>query len=373
MDKQMLILNGIIFFYIVQRISEMIFSYSNEINLKASHQAIEVNPKESLKMKVFHSLWFICLLIEVNTRQTIQSPALSVFIYLVLVGCLLVRIHTMEKLKEFWTIKILSMKNQKIVTGGLYQYLRHPNYLIVILEFIFLPLLFKAYYTLVVFSLLNIINLYQRIKLEESTLMSQTDYKNLFASKKRLIPYFLGLFLAFNLNAKSAELNLHFKDYDEAKKAASFVKFASESTKFGMITSSFDGFAKDIALNYDLINYQLNRLEVTIPVKSLDTDVGGRNEKMYEKIMEAAKFPNINVRLTDKTTLNEGDQIVNLEFDIKGVKITKPVKIVVTKTGDKMSVKGMTTLSLKEMHLPDPSIAIASVRDNFDLSFAVLL
>lgn len=369
----MVILNGIIFFYIIQRISEMIYSYSNEVGLRVNHQAVEAAPGESKRMKLFHSLWFISLLIEVNTRQTIQPDTFSILIYFVLTVCLLVRIHTMEKLKEFWTIKILSMKNQKIVTGGLYRYIRHPNYLIVILEFIFLPLLFKAYYTLVIFSAINLINTYQRIKLEERILMSQTDYKTLFAAKKRLIPFFLTLLIAINFNAFAAELNLHYKSYDDAKKAPSFVKFESESTKFGLITSSFNGYAKDVVLNYDLVSDLLSKLEVLIPVKSLDTDVDGRNEKMYDKILEAEKYPNIIVTLAEKTPLKEGEQTINMIFDIKGTKITRPVKLIISRTNGKISAKGVTSISLKEAHLPDPSIAIAKVRDNFDLSFAVVL
>lgn len=189
MEKQRIILNAIIVFYIIQRISEMAFSKYNEAILKEKYEAHEVNPRETLKMKLFHTTWFICLLVESNIRMSLQENKLAMFIYFILGLCLCVRMHTMEKLKNFWTIKVLSMKYHEVTSSGLYKYIRHPNYLIVVFEFIFIPLLFKAYGTLVIFSLLNLIVLYQRINLEEKTLIAQSNYLKVFYHTKRLIPY----------------------------------------------------------------------------------------------------------------------------------------------------------------------------------------
>jgi hypothetical protein len=54
--------------------------------------------------------------------------------------------------------------------SGPYRWLRHPNYLPVALEFVFLPLLMRAFITLVVFSIVNLVLLRQRIRLEEMAL-----------------------------------------------------------------------------------------------------------------------------------------------------------------------------------------------------------
>jgi methyltransferase len=358
-------------FYILQRISEMIFSRKNEIELKKYHQAIEVSPRETLKMKLFHTIWFISLIIESHYRAGKQTGAMAGMIYFILGTCLLVRLHTMRKLGKFWTIKILSMKSQEISTTGLYRYIRHPNYLIVLLEFIFLPLLFKSYYTLFIFSFLNAIVITQRMKLEEDTLMSQTNYKKLFAAKKRLVPYLIMFLAAANLNA--AEIKLHTRDYKEAKGAQSFVKFESTSTKFSMLTTTFDGYAKDIVVRYDVSDNQITNIDVTIPAKSLDTDSIGRNEKMQASILESDKFPNISVISTDKVRLVEGEQTISMTFAIKDKKITKPVKLLISKNHEKFLINGSTTLGLKEANIPDPSIIIAKVRDSFDLSFAISL
>lgn len=371
MGKDIIIMNAIILFYIIQRVSEMVISQNNEKLLKKNFQAIEVDKKESLRMRIFHTLWFISLLIESNVRHNLQSDEVSAIIYIVLGLCLAIRFHTMEKLKQFWTIKVLSLDYQKIITSGLYNYIRHPNYLVVVLEFIFIPLLFKAYITLAVFSILNIFILKKRIALEEEALMSHHGYKVYSAEKKRFLPYLFIFLVSFNLRAE--EVNYHFANYSEAKDAKNFVKFESKSTKLGFITTGFDGYAKDIKIEYLNKANELTGLSVTIPVRGLDTDNSSRDEKMHQQIMDAEKFPVIHIVANDKITLEEGSYNKDMIFTIKDKKTIRPVKFDIKKDGKKVIVTGSASLGLAETGLPDPSIAIAKVRDLFDLKFSVEL
>ncbi|MBY0414745.1 MAG: YceI family protein [Bdellovibrionales bacterium] len=370
--NQVIFSNGIIIFYIFQRVSELIISKKNEAWLVANCGAIEADPKESMRMKLFHSTWFLCLIIESNLK-TANFNVFSLIIGMGLICCLLVRFYTIRKLKQFWSVKIYKMKNQVITTEGLYRFLRHPNYSIVILELFLIPLLFKTYITLVIFSLLNLIVLANRIKLEEGTLMKQSDYEKKFLGIKRLVPFIFSLSLLFSFEAISSELNFNYKNYNEAHKANSFVKFESISTKLGFISSTFDGYALSIKISYDLVGDQVQKLEVIIPVKSLDTDNGSRNEKMWDDILEASKFPEIHSKITAPLTLSEGEKTVDMLIQIKGKEITRPVKLTVAKKDGKFHVSGSTTLGLKEANIPDPSIAIATVRDSFDLKFDVLI
>jgi methyltransferase len=68
------------------------------------------------------------------------------------------------------------------VQGGPYRYLRHPNYLVIVLEFLLLPLLMRAPVTLVLFSLANLAVLRQRIRIEEAALREATDYAERFGN-----------------------------------------------------------------------------------------------------------------------------------------------------------------------------------------------
>lgn len=371
MLKETVIINVIILFYILQRVSEMFISKSNEEWLRRKFAVSEVNPKEAVFMKVFHSLWFVSLLIEANIRNHLQSDFVSIFIYLVLGICLAVRFYSIEKLKRFWSIKVLAIPNQKIVSDGLYKYIRHPNYLIVVLEFIFIPLLLSSYFTLFTFSILNGFVLSRRIKLEEETLSANTNYSDIFRGVSRMIPYFLVLFLTVNLSLSAEEIHYQFKDYKDAKKSENFITFESTSTKFGVMTSSFDGYAKDIVIKYHLNGKTIEHLETIIDSKSLDTDVDSRNQKMYASILEADKYPQIKIVINEKILLSEGENQTEMIFYIKDKQVIKRVNYFVEVKNGKFFISGKTSLGLKELGLPDPSIIIAKVRDLFDLKFSI--
>lgn len=373
MTKNLVIANGIIIFYIIQRIMEIWISKDNERWLKRNCHAVEVDKNEGHRMKIFHSMWFVSLILETNIKSDIHVGMEALGIYLILGLCMGVRFYCIDKLKRFWTIKIFSLQNQRLVIDGLYKYIRHPNYLVVIVEFVFLPLLFKAYLTLIVFSLINLIIISKRIKLEEVTLMGQTDYSEKFKGIKKLIPYFfiLGFILLNPIHAK--ELSYQYKNYAEAKKSENYIKFEGASTKLGFITTGFDGYARDFKINYDLINTQLNNLEVKIVIATLDTDVESRNDKMVNSILNKDKYPEIHAAIIDKVILVNGEQMVNMEFTINGHKLIRPVKINVEKKLDYLLISGTTSIGLKELGLPDPSIVIAKVRDDFNLKFSIHL
>ena len=69
-----------------------------------------------------------------------------------------------------WNTRIVVVPGAPRVRRGPYRWLPHPNYLVVALEFLALPLLLRAPVTLAVFFPLNLLLLRQRIRLEERAL-----------------------------------------------------------------------------------------------------------------------------------------------------------------------------------------------------------
>jgi methyltransferase len=59
------------------------------------------------------------------------------------------------------------LPGQPPVRHGIYRYLRHPNYLGVVLELLAVPLLHGAFLTALAFSVLNALLLYARIRTED--------------------------------------------------------------------------------------------------------------------------------------------------------------------------------------------------------------
>jgi methyltransferase len=71
-----------------------------------------------------------------------------------------------------WCTRIVVVPGRSAVTSGPYRFLRHPNYLAVVLEGIALPLVHTAWVTAAVFTVLNAALLRVRIAAEEQALRS---------------------------------------------------------------------------------------------------------------------------------------------------------------------------------------------------------
>ena len=106
--------------------------------------------------------------------------ALTITCLSLLVILQICRLWCMVSLGEYWNTRIIVLPGAKVVCRGPYRYLRHPNYLIVTLEFATIPLLMRSPVTLMIFFLANLAVLRQRIRLEEQALRSETDYGDVF-------------------------------------------------------------------------------------------------------------------------------------------------------------------------------------------------
>jgi methyltransferase len=74
------------------------------------------------------------------------------------------------------------------VTGGPYRWLRHPNYLAVVIEVAALPLVHTAWLTALVWSAANAMVLRARITAEEAALRQISDYDGAMAGRRALVP-----------------------------------------------------------------------------------------------------------------------------------------------------------------------------------------
>jgi methyltransferase len=113
----------------------------------------------------------------------LAAPALA----LVLVAQAL-RAWCIRSLGVRWNTRVIVVPGLPAVTGGPYRWLRHPNYLAVVLEVAALPLVHGAWLTAVVFSAANAWLLAHRIAVEETALGALTDWAQPFAPLGRLLP-----------------------------------------------------------------------------------------------------------------------------------------------------------------------------------------
>jgi len=97
----------------------------------------------------------------------------------------------MSSLGKYWNTKIIVLPHAQVVRRGPYRYIKHPNYFVVTIEFVVIPLLFEAYFTACLFTILNGLILSIRIPEEEKALKTLTEYEGTFQNCKRFIPRLL--------------------------------------------------------------------------------------------------------------------------------------------------------------------------------------
>jgi methyltransferase len=159
----------------VQRISELMIAKRNEKRM-LRQGGYEAGARHYPFIVALHTAFFISLIAEVQLLQKTVSPDWPLWLALFLFTQL-GRVWTLLSLGSFWNTKIIVLPGTKVVKKGPYRWVRHPNYIIVTMELIVIPFLFQAYYTALVFTLLNALMLTVRIAAEEQALMDATDFK----------------------------------------------------------------------------------------------------------------------------------------------------------------------------------------------------
>lgn len=88
-----------------------------------------------------------------------------------------------------WNTRGAVAESIVVETRGPYALIRHPNYLIVVIELIALPLAFNLRRLAMIAAAANTALLFLRIRDEEQALMVLPEYRAHFEAKRRFIPY----------------------------------------------------------------------------------------------------------------------------------------------------------------------------------------
>ena len=152
----------------LQRLLELRLSRHHERWLRA-RGAVERGREHYSLMIALHVLWLVSTLVE----GILRSPGLPAWWPIPLALLLLVqplRYWAIFSLGENWNTRVLIVPGARLVGCGPYRYLRHPNYLVVAVEIATFPLIFGAWVTALVFSILNAALLYVRVREENRAL-----------------------------------------------------------------------------------------------------------------------------------------------------------------------------------------------------------
>lgn len=141
---------------------------------------VEASPGHYPWMVALHSVWLVSCLAEVWLLRRPFVPILAAAALAVFLAAFALRMWVISTLGERWTTRIVCLPGSEPITGGPYRWMRHPNYLAVVLEIASLPLVHAAWLTALVFSLLDAFLLRIRIRAEEEALRRLTGYGEVF-------------------------------------------------------------------------------------------------------------------------------------------------------------------------------------------------
>lgn len=156
--------------------------------MRARPDAVIAEPALFPAMVVLHTAFVALPLLEVIALERPFVPwlgALSVTMFGL--ACAL-RVWTLATIGRAWNVRVVVPEPDAIAVTGPYRWIRHPNYLVVILEIAFLPLVHTAWLSALALSLLNAAVLFTRIRTEEAALQTIPAWREKMGPKSRFVP-----------------------------------------------------------------------------------------------------------------------------------------------------------------------------------------
>lgn len=164
---------------VLERLVELTITRKNR-TWALARGGVEVGQDHYGWMVALHSLFLIACPAEVWLLDRPFVPGLALIMSVLLVLTMTLRYWAIATLGKRWTTRVICIPGLPVITGGPYRFVRHPNYLAVVIEVATLPLVHGAWLTAMVFTLGNLVVLRTRIAVEEAALIEYNDYGESF-------------------------------------------------------------------------------------------------------------------------------------------------------------------------------------------------
>lgn len=139
-------------------------------------------------MKALHTSFLFAAPAEVLVFDRPFIPWLFGACLVGVVGTMVLRYWAITSLDGRWNTRVIVVPGAPAVTGGPYRFLRHPNYVAVVLELALLPLMHGAWLTAAIWGVANLILLRVRIQCEEQALADACEYEARMGDRSRFVP-----------------------------------------------------------------------------------------------------------------------------------------------------------------------------------------
>jgi len=157
---------------VAERIAELIVSERNA-RWVLRQGGVETGREHYPPMVVLHTVLLAACLFEVIIGDRPFLPALGWPMLVLVLADQALRWWCIAVLGRRWNTRVIVIPGLPLVAAGPYRWLRHPNYLAVVIEGVALPLVHTAWTTAIAFTVLNAVLLLRfRIPAEERALHS---------------------------------------------------------------------------------------------------------------------------------------------------------------------------------------------------------
>lgn len=152
-----------------ERIAELVVARRNAA-VAMAQGAFEHGRGHYPVMVVLHIGFLLACLAEVVLLERPFLPWLGWPALVVVLLAQALRWWCIATLGHQWNTRVIVVPGAPRITSGPYRWMRHPNYVAVVLEIAALPLVHTAWLTALVFSVANAILLRERIRVENRAL-----------------------------------------------------------------------------------------------------------------------------------------------------------------------------------------------------------
>ena len=121
-------------------------------------------------MVAIHVFLLAGSLVEVWIARPTLNPALSWIMFSLAMASQALRWWCIATLGNRWNTLVVILPRTPVCTNGPYKWLKHPNYLAVVIEGFALPMVGFAWRTALIFTILNAGVLTTRIRIENAAL-----------------------------------------------------------------------------------------------------------------------------------------------------------------------------------------------------------
>ncbi len=152
-----------------ERIAELVVSKRNAA-WAFERGGVEYGREHFPFMVALHTAFLLGCLFEPWLLDRPFVPALGFTMLVLAIGAQALRWWVITTLGPRWNTRVIVVPGLPLVQGGPFRYLRHPNYLAVVVEGFALPLIHGAWITAAAFTALNFALLAVRITVENEAL-----------------------------------------------------------------------------------------------------------------------------------------------------------------------------------------------------------